>query len=145
VTSYSMRGWQTLKRNLHADLWGKNDCLLTQKSNICTPRSTNRHFFSIYFVMQTYFLTNFLSPSVRIRGSNPSGTRKFFLGADTRSYLVNMRVKRSGREIHPSPPSKSEASHTWSYKAKRKLSLCGSLRHLCVLRFTIILGIRWSE
>jgi len=114
VTSYTTRGWQTLKRNLHADLWGKNVCLLTQKSNICTPRSTNKDtfFFSIYFVLQTYFLTNFLSSAVRIRGSNASWAREFFPGADPRSYLVNTEVKLSGRELHPSPPSKSEASHT---------------------------------
>jgi hypothetical protein len=145
VTSYSTRGWQTLKRNLHADIWGKNDCLLTQKPNICTLRSTNTHFFSIYFVLQTYFHTNFLSFAARIRGSNPSGAREFFPGADPRSCLVNTGIKRSQRELHPSPPFKSEASHTWNYKTKRKLSLCGSLRHLCVARLIIILDIKWGE
>ena len=145
VTSYATTGWQTLKRNLHADFWGKNDCLLTQKPNICTLRSTNRQFFSVFFVLHTYFLTNFLSFAVRIRGSNPSGARELFPGADPRSYLVNTGVKRSGRELHPSPPFKSEASHTWSYKTKRKLSLCRSLRHSCVVRIIIILGIRYGE
>jgi hypothetical protein len=103
------------------------------------------NFFSIYFVLQTYFLTNFLSSAVKTRGLNSSGAREFFPRADPRSYIVNTGIKRSGREIHPPSTSKSEASHTWSYKAKRKVSLCEPLRHLCVARLIIILGIRWGE
>jgi hypothetical protein len=145
VTSCATGGWQTLIREFACWFMGENDCLLTQKPNICTPRSTNRQLFSIYFVMQTRFLTNFLSSAVSIRGSNPSGAREFFPGADPRSYLVNAGVKRSGCELYPIRSAKSEATHAWSYKAKGKLSLCRPLRHWGVPRLIFILGIRWGE